>query len=1499
MEEYENEMTLPDFTVDDDIVIPLTVAVNGNGTTRHRGRKHRTAETVIETEEQRQRREEQNRLADQEYESRLAEGNLQVPLETFEMADSDSDVFLKMLQYTTMAVKEYCFYFDKEMLLVGGDTLKFANSKKGERGKVMMSFLLKGLRDLSTIHTQTFSKSNRTTSTDAGNLIRGFPKKSDIHAQASNDQKTIFYSQPCDTFKVGSDDKVPRYLVFFEPLIEKPGYVSGSMLMWILILDANFHFEAYLMDLLIAYQKACANELTSSTKMMDDTYNIDVRNSNMLWKFLSTSNYYLQTIALMSPNYVPSRSTNETSEPWPMFNFMIEGIDGSTLHKTPAPYSLSDVFNPRKVLMNINYINVRGIRAMVEATDRRSRTSLLFSQRSFFFPILNYLDSSEILQQGKVDPLKRIPLVIHQDVWRIITYVVIGERHPTLRLSVEDVSAEEYKEKFTKKTTELLYERCYFTMWELIATRVKSQWAFVSGMVMHTLEKLFSRSKMHVSNFVKRNPSGDYQPLVLEEVRQRINSEIRLFSAPFPLSFSTMSADDEGFGKLLEQEIVQYNYLLHLITKGAEEYKLREILKEIKRKLLHSFLKRCPQEITPYKDGYAGNVSTLEFERWGAEIKNRRYFAEHHRIPLFDNVEDLGDQILLWMHKVLTDNLETDIGTRQDLRWVVFLFMLADSGVEFDLGYAMALYYGADFGIGKRFTFQQLNKFNSCSSAPFYEILQHFSAGALRVDAKNPFTNFDEIDDDFFGANDEAKREGKGKSGAAGENKKDFTASHFILVLQCIMDQTTKTKTLVNYLVLFGCMAVFCNEPFSKQGDAPLRSRFINLVFGLIFKKKNLDFDFEHTGNIDIMQLLVTCQALYTKIEKVIKLGREEKERSDEHAESLKILDDYIAIVKETNNVEISERNHHIYRDLYYALNATISCAILLFTSYGHSLFKNEQVFSEKMFYAIDQINVCRPKIMLFVLSMFAGQYLNRVDGVLEKFLKDKYAEFIEKKVSNYFDYIPYTITVTEPTRRSQIVHDPRYMLLKIKEHELVNEIKFLHGTDDVDTKEAIFRFYGASYAREFQYLYNGPPIPNTIEGQCIIEPSLEPQTAILPVMRKIKPIHSNPIIIVSLGLLKNSNSENDIRMDATFESKFLPYILPYSLSSPMIRIVMPSRIVWNGRLERKWLSYESYVSQAKVEIADAELRRSNSSPDTTIENVSAYRQMRYKRAKKTVIDRSYLVDQVENNLSMLGFADLYAVKCSYPQDILKNSATNVIFIYKDEDLAFFRTNINHFYRAANVNFDTTKAAAEYQTFFEQFCKLIPKARRSENYFSEIYDKFELMRQVRTEVDDTYLTLYRAIVSLEKQRGTTLSLTLWEALSPFILTALDEVEECIQSLVSLIPEYVQQVKVVLSIADDNAINYINLMRFVLINSYDLYSLTWEKLILRPLFISQIRAARQLQKLMNVKVVRDVVGKPFGKDAAVHSSHSYFITQFNNRALSATQDLQQADVLNQF
>ena len=1003
---------------------------------------------------------------------------------------------------------------------------------------------------------------------------------------------------------------------------------------------------------------------------------------------------------------------------------------------------MSDCFDPWRVLSNISYINCFDIHTY-------DRTALLFPQRTFFHPLLSNLDESIFLQLGRVDVLKRIPFAINTEVWRIIVHNVLKERYPRLRFTMDDIDHEDYKDSFKKKSTDLLYERDYFTMWGLINERTKSQWSFVSKLVLRVLQKLYANSKTRLYRFLVRDElaEGKYRPLVRDNVDDVLLNDPRAFTDPLNTN-GDITVETEGFGAMLDAEIDQFNYLNEIFTADTEEAKLRLTLGEIKRKMFRSFLKRCRNEMTPYKNGVSGNVSDLDYERWGEELRNRMYFKEHHRIPLFDNIEDMDSQMLLWMHILLTDDLETDIGTRQDLRWVIYLYMLADAGVEFDIGYALALYYGADWGIGKRFTFQELNKFNSCKAA-FYDIIQHATAGASRVDKRYPFTNFDEISKSFFGPSDDPSvRNSNRQSGE--ENKKDFFASHFVFNIQCITDPVTRIKSLVNYLVLYGAMAVFCNDPFDSQGDSALRSRFINLIFGLITTIENKapnNFDFKHLNNIDLMQLLVTCHALYLKCDKVMKFGREQAEKDREHAEAHQILKEYAKVVYEQNKVKIHERNLKQYFDLYYSLASAVSVGTLLFTPYGHSLFVEPQPFSDNIFYEIDKINICRPRIMLWVLGIFSGQYLNRVDGIVENFLQTKYREFTRRNnVSSYFETIKYPVRISEAGgNRTETVIDPRYVRLLPSVKELMNDVKVQYGTDHVNTEAAIHRLMNNSQA-EFTFIHNGPTVLVTTEGNNTLQQSPDPQTVVLPSMKVLVGGRhgATSTVLVSIGLLSRKGNGAVDASNATFESKILPFILPIDLAGS-VRIVLPARIVRLNRTYPKFLSFECYVS-----------KMATSTDEMTIEE-------RIERdMNRSFVTLSDVRRIAANNPAMISFRDLYNTRASYPDSVLADMREPAVLFYTPEEEDFLKYNLNFYSEAFNSYFDATNKGSKYSSFYISLLtslRVFLKQRADRK--TELDKLLKAVRFSRTSVDSLFVTLYQLIKSFKKIRETKITMGIW------------------------------------------------------------------------------------------------------------------------------------------
>lgn len=1294
------------------------------------------------------------------------------------------------LRWAKDVYKEYCFYIPAKCTVSTDLKVEFTENPVGLHVKAFISLIFKALRDLSVGHSQLFERKRRNGNAyfegveddgeddgiNFGKLIRGFPDINFLQKQYNAtkiDEITkipkyinpncLHVENPNAYFTFG-EENMPRYLLCFEPCIKEPGYLSNGMYMWVLILDPVFCFEEYIMDIIVQYQKECDSKQRKKISESVVYSNINTDNSNELWKLFISSQFYKTTCEIMSPNYKPTMRSAPFE--WPMTDFVRQDVTGVHF----KPYSLSDVFKPSNIFKNKpNHINSKMSLEGEIFNNNNQNVSSVFLRRSVFHSILCWMSHSDLLTNTRDDVLAKLPYKINQETWNLICFYYLKKNLPTLKVDfAKDILPKQYVQNYDKKACDLVYSRCYFTMWNLIVKRTLCQWDFVSGMVLDTLKDMKKRyqiSSEKITEFQTNRGAENFESLQEEvEIGQMI---------------------------LYKRE----NIILQDLDLEKQARMTTNEKENIKKKLLKSFLKRCPEEIQPYVEGKVGNVNNLEYERWGEQLKNQKYFYHYHILPMFENVNDLSNQILLWFHHCITDLINTSIGTRQELRWSFFLYLLSSATI-LDNGHCSALFYGANPGIGKREALMKLNTLlNSCRNS-LYTILQGMSPGFWNTDDSLSATIFDEIKDNFFGQNDSSEKDASADNSKT-PPMKEILAAGYGIAIQILMNPTTNMKKIVNYLKIFGPFIFLCNTPLSKHGDSALRSRLMELVFGLIIKLKNPDFE-NSPEMMQMIQSMFTVHAYYTKIDRILELGKQKN-----YVEINQILDSFVDLMNKHYGVEIHDRIREQYLDLYYFLNAAVSTSIALFTVYGHAKIKEPTLFNEEIFYLIDEINcIPRPQLLLFILSLLAGQYLSEVDEIILNFFREKYQQWNHDKTSEYLAQIYYNITNPDAPPNATFqeakirVLDTRYFTLKISDEQ--NFIKWMAKNfklDEVSTRSAWDNlFKNSKYSSVVEITHNNLTVDKTIDNTCL-KHSTTPQHMTVHALKRIEGQHKTTLIISAFELMKPLNNAHSEQ----FTKNILPFILPCSLDE--CPIVLPISIVFNGITIRKHYSIGSYDSQIPVKVI-LKKRKIDSFEELKLRNS-------YKYLKENPIDISLqTLKDIYNGDQRKYYRFENFTKGKYPEDIIKENIENKEREYTQPQLIFLENNIQYFLKASNVHYDITTYKIKFSNFQDILFKALMRVRCEDSEMEEIFGNIDKLRDHRTMIDDAFLDIYLVIESLKEFREKTiLTLANWNAHAANVIHCnMSKLTHCLNYLRDAVTNYVKAAEKIFSAVNLYALN---------------------------------------------------------------------------------------------
>lgn len=1247
-------------------------------------------------------------------------------------------------------VKEYLCLLPSEAVVSSDQKIEFTDNHIGLHVKSFVSLVLKGLRDLSLVHTQYFKRpKHRTSEFDFGKLVRGFLSPKSIKALVKeDDEEEAFFieKQKPNLYFLNGNVTMPRFLVCFEPCIRKPGFLTNGMYMWILILDPLFMFEEYLMDLISQYQITCDKNQRKDVSKNSINYNINTDDSNELWKLYASADYWKTTCSLMSPSYSPSMS-NAAFE-WPITESSVTTVSAQYC----KPYSMNDVFDPRRVF------RVTGEYMNADFVIQPERS--VFSQHQLYHPMLNWLTHNSILDCTRNDFLNKLPYKVNQATWMIITYLYFAKHYPSLKLQISrDIPIKQYIPTFKKKATDLIYRRDIFTRMNLMLMRIMSQWDFITFMITDTMDHLKKKYDMNIGTY-----------------------------------------DDDDLFAIQSMDIEREKRILSKKKEKIENY------------LLENFLQRCPEEIEQYVAGKPGNVNDVDFERWGTQLVNDLYFLPHHRMPLFDNLNNLANQVLLWFHSCISDNINTNIGTRQELRWVLFLYLLSSSGVIYDNGHTSSVFYAGNPGIGKREGLMELNRLLNPLHTLLFTVIQHASPGFWNNNASFPTANFDECELGDLGTPANAKNHD-----TRHPPMKDITAAGYAISVQAMIDPTTKLKKLVNYIIIFASFIFFSNIILKKHADDAFATRVINLIFGYILKEPNPDYKHD-PRMMEMMQKMFTVSAYYTKLNREVGFGKQPN-----NDEVLGILNNFEQIIMKNYGIEIHDRQKDQYLDLYYFLNSAVTVSIMLFTIYGHSRIRSPCKFNAKMFHLINEASVPRPQLMLFVLTLFVRQYLNETDQIIINFFRERYKEYEKSKVPDYFKTISYRVPtkVTLPSGLTETIYhsvnDPRYFQLNIEESKLIENLLLLK-LDKVQLEASWHNLITSSkHNHQAKIIHSSMDIPFTCDETRLIA-SPDPQLMLLSTVKLINNRFTNQknMIIISIPQLQApvSNTHSN-----EFIGTILPRILPFSLDD---KIVLPIPLFFNNTILNKYFSFESYESKK-------EEKRNNKR-----RKLMTYKDLKEMRTSSSSAQKDSITLDALKNIYSSNSADLYyfvnmSVGC-YPDDAIQEKSQNMERMYTIFETQFLSRNINYFQRSANYHFDVTDAGIFFDNFTETCFKML--GYRTDEECERKYYIFKNIRDVRTDMDDNYLLIMKIIEDFNVLlNSNAMNIEKWKTLSVEWKALFDRENLARETIEILIPSYINHSNLLISHFNEKNLSIVFLSKFICTYSNELSNMSFDSLII--------------------------------------------------------------------
>lgn len=803
--------------------------------------------------------------------------------------------------------------------------------------------------------------------------------------------------------------------------------------------------------------------------------------------------------------------------------------------------------------------------------------------------------------------------------------------------------------------------------------------------------------------------------------------------------------------QMLDEKLQLYRYLsetilnLTCITLTDEQRGVfPRRLSELRVNMLNSFLKRVKDDLRPYEGpAMLGNCSEIEHAIWTA-APNKNIFDPSNFIPLrygrngAGESLDLDESLLLFNHYMLTYDLMTDFGPRQNMRWGTQLFFdcAASTPVGYDI--AMVLMCG-DPSVGKGTNMKQVSRM--------------YPPGILKTlfnISISFFNNYGNMRGYVIFLDEIKKQMLDSKMDTTIINHlKNIASSGYTSSNQQTAASSTKERIAFPYLAGVIQASGNFSDDFIFTSDDALFSRCLNQCSGIRPKIEHC----RPSGDLTSIRIFKAVYNIFAKFVELQYIGFFDINKAMS-PNIRKILQRFFAIVSEHPHYSVYNRTQGQIEMRYNRLVARYATMKVMCTTWGYNLFHDAELTepTHAVFQAINDQVQPSEKILIFVLSLFCETFFSNDSFVIEKEFHEAYRAYLANS-RLVLKEVVYTINTASGIKTS---NDPFYLKLnvtmdalfdRVKRKNKLGRITFLNGLRSLEKKEK-FEAEIDNYTCEYVI-----PKTKSCDGETILANSGKMRREVSPYIFHRSQDNRILDIYVSITYLEKMIKDN---IENYFETFILPNILPHDLSNtPLLTF---GGIQYDGCHYIENLNYVPYDVRNRETENNKRLRSSGDTPTINIEPVHDPIDI------YTLMDTNGTFRANNPECTIPTMFDL-----CYPRDAIVKDNSIRRRDYTSEELHFLVFSTEYFKHAANSN---TDEMAEISLNFDRITanfkqRMATLCDEDRMYFGDLIDSY---RSVKTTIDDNCLVYYHADLAIKKLYGMNKDCNTWVEISSLLLS---------------------------------------------------------------------------------------------------------------------------------
>lgn len=787
--------------------------------------------------------------------------------------------------------------------------------------------------------------------------------------------------------------------------------------------------------------------------------------------------------------------------------------------------------------------------------------------------------------------------------------------------------------------------------------------------------------------------------------------------------------------QMLDEKVQLFHYLISIITnlpfftlRAHETSLLYERAQTLCTSMMENFLLRVKTDLKPFENSaMVGNCSGIEFEVWNTPPQKNIFdpsnfiALEYKRNSSGDDL-DLDECLLLYNHYVLTYDLDTHFGPRQNMRWSSQLFFDCAPGAAVGKDIAMSLMCG-DPSVGKGHNMKQVSRLypTGMLKTPTNLSMAYYNNNG---NTRGYVIFFDELKKHFM----DSKVDTTFLNHIKNIGSNGYTSSN-----QQITNASTGKESIA-YPYLSGPTQVSGNfsEEFIYKSDDAYFSRVLSQSTGI---RPRADA-FRKSGNISNIRIYQFIYPIYARFRELQFMGFFDQ-RKALNTSVKSILKRFFSFVSEHPHYSVYNRTQDQVEMRYIALVTRFAVMKVMCTTWGYNEFHYLGLKEPNLeiFRAInDQIQPSE-KIMIFVISLYVETFFSNDSFVIEKELRESYKLYLDDSKLVLKDV---TYTTNTPSG-VKITTDPFYVRLNITHEALFNRIKrknklgqisFMNGLRALEKKEK----FTASVEFNSDVVI---PKTRTCDGETLLGNSGMMKRDVSPYIFNRSTDDRILDIYISKDYLNRMVNEN---VENYFETFILPNIIPLDFSnSPILTY---GGVYFNGNYHIEHLNYVSYVAKSRDPDSNKSLRNSDNTNCVVFEP----------------LHDPIGVFEIENSNDAFALThrDVAVPKMfnkSYPADAIVMDYTLARREYTAEELTFLVFKTSFFKHAANMNLDSASEISinfeRIEYTYKQQMVVIPESDRK-----MLKEGITLYRELKTQIDDNALLYFHATNIIKKMMGT-------------------------------------------------------------------------------------------------------------------------------------------------